>query len=119
MLLDASETPSATRFTLLHSSRVPSELPPPELLQPLVQYAESHPERLKLSFYVDMKDGSNAGAVALSDIQERRIQKADVYRTIYNSHQSAWWHKLLRVASVKPTEATSKKILFLVCGPEP
>ena len=89
------------------------------MLRPLVKFAEDNPKRLNLSFYVDTKDGSSAEAIASSDIHERRIQKADVERTLHNGNESTWWHKLLRVASVKPTQSTEKKILFLVCGPEP
>ncbi|KAE9406048.1 ferredoxin reductase-like protein [Gymnopus androsaceus JB14] len=50
-----------TRFTLLHSSRSPSELPPPEIMQLLFSYAEEHPERFRLRVFVDSL-GSNARA---------------------------------------------------------
>lgn len=98
---------------------MPGELPPPEVLQPLVKYSQDHPERLNLSFYVDSKDGSSAEAITLNVIHERRIEKADVQRALHNGRESSWLYKILRVASAKPTEFADKKVLFLVCGPEP
>lgn len=117
ILLKTSGTPT-TRFTLLHSSRTPVELPPPELLQPLISYAQQHPDRLNLAFYVDSKDGSNAETVPLNDIHERRIERADVLRTLHSGHESSWWHNILHSTSIKSPNITDRKILFLVCGPE-
>lgn len=118
-LLGSTRTPSSTRFTLLHSSRVPNELPPSELLQPLIKYAQTDPEHLRLLFFVDQKDGSNAEAVPLNQISEGRIGIANIHQALGDGSGSSWWQKLLRVAPVKPTQLAEKKVLFLVCGPEP
>ncbi|EED84689.1 predicted protein [Postia placenta Mad-698-R] len=48
---------SQTRFTLLHSSRRPIELPPTEILAPLLSCAQKSPERLTVSLFVDSLEG--------------------------------------------------------------
>ncbi|KAI0089260.1 ferredoxin reductase-like protein [Irpex rosettiformis] len=116
-----SSTPlSLTRFTLLHSSRVPGELPPPELLRPLIDHAETHPEQLRVSFFVDNKDGSSAQSIPNDNIRQGRIDKADIGLILGDrSAGLTWWQKLLRVSTSKPEPVAGRKILFLVCGPEP
>ncbi|KAI0687212.1 ferredoxin reductase-like protein [Cytidiella melzeri] len=120
VLLSRPETACSTRFTLLHSSRVPGELPPPELLRPLKEYAQEYPDRLRLSFFVDVADGTSAQAVSMHEIRQGRIGKAEIAKVIGDGNgETWWWQRLLRVALVKPTPLDDRKVLFLVCGPEP
>lgn len=110
----------STRFTLLHSSRVPGELPPPELLRPLIDHAEKHPDQLRVSFFVDSKDGSSAQSVSIPNIRQGRIGKADIGLILGDrSGELTWWQKMLRVSNTKSKPVADRKILFLVCGPEP
>ena len=117
---EETQPSSRTRFTLLHSSRVPGELPPPELLQPLVNYSEKHPDQLRVSLFVDSKDGSSAQSVPNEDIRQGRISKADIGSLLGDrSAELTWWQKVLRVSTAKSEPVAGRKILFLVCGPEP
>src|SRR5580698_3372510 len=49
-----------TRFTLLHFSRTPADLPPSMILQPLVACTKQHPQRFRLHLFVDSLDGSHS-----------------------------------------------------------
>ncbi|KAI0347175.1 ferredoxin reductase-like C-terminal NADP-linked domain-containing protein [Trametopsis cervina] len=117
VLLSRAERQPSTHFTLLHSSRVPGELPPPELLQPLIKHASAHPESLSISWFVDTKDGSAAEAVARDEIRQGRIGQADIRRALGDGGESSWWQKLLRVTAKQP-QLADRKLLVLVCGPE-
>ncbi len=112
---------SMTRFTLLHSSRIPSELPPPEILQPLVSKARDAPDRLRISLFVDTLNGSGVNAIQDSqDLQEGFIDKAAIHRALGpGNNGTSWWQRLFGRASSKPAQLPGRKILFLVCGPEP
>ncbi|KAF5393548.1 hypothetical protein D9757_000276 [Collybiopsis confluens] len=102
-----------TRFTLLHSSRSPLELPPSEILRPLYSYASEHPARFRIRVFVDKLDAEVDGE---QDLTVGRINKDVIESTIsrkYSSVQSWMW----------PFSGSAKldvqKTLFLVCGPEP
>ncbi|KAF7983897.1 hypothetical protein HWV62_18260 [Athelia sp. TMB] len=89
----------ATKFTLLHSSRTPAELPPSSILSPLRALAETKPEHFKLHLFVDSREGSgdSSGDLKLGQINKAAIMKA------------------LSSKKVKP----DANILFIVCGPDP
>lgn len=118
-LLHTNNASKRTRFTLLHSSRTPGELPPAELLRPLIDRARQDPAQLRVAFFVDQKDGSGAEVVRLSDIHEGRIGDADIRRVLGDEPERTWWPTIFHWNSDRPTLPNDKKILFLVCGPEP
>jgi cytochrome-b5 reductase len=99
----SGSTSPRTRFTLLHSSRRPGELPPPAILQPLVTYAEENPNRFKLQLFVDSMDGSNVK----TRIRVGRIDKSAIENSLRRRTWS-WWGR----------NVDDRRILVLVCGPE-
>ncbi|KAJ7228917.1 hypothetical protein GGX14DRAFT_509784 [Mycena pura] len=97
------------RFTLMHSSRIRSELPPPAILEPLHEYATNHPEKFALHLFVDKID--NGRSASLQSLQVGRINKSAIQRCL---GLNTTWRKRIFTES-----STPRKILFLVCGPEP
>ncbi|KAJ7068031.1 hypothetical protein C8F01DRAFT_1116619 [Mycena amicta] len=95
---------SKTRFTLLHSSRTPSELPPPSMLNPLQDYSKTHSEKFSLHLFVDGTDGNNLPP----SLRVGRIDKKSIQRCLGLTGWP-WANK----------SASSRKTMFLVCGPEP
>ncbi|KAJ7047631.1 hypothetical protein C8F04DRAFT_937064 [Mycena alexandri] len=106
-----SKGDSKTRFTLLHSSATPSELPPPAILDPLRAHAAKNPEKFNIHLFVDRREGDNS--TDLPPFQVGRISKPAIQRSL-GLHRS-WWQSLFTQASVN----APRKTLFLVCGPEP
>jgi len=108
---------SKTRFTLLHSSRTPGELPPPELLNPLTTFAKEQPERFKFHLFVDGDDGSkpigSTPPLNIGRINENALRK---YVVDADSPMS-WWKRLF--GKPQPKDLSKRRIMFLVCGPEP
>ncbi|KAH9918237.1 ferredoxin reductase-like protein [Epithele typhae] len=105
-----------TRFTLLHSSRTPNELPPPEITRPLMAYSQAHPERLKLSFHVDAREGPSHSTVSSSELHVGRIGRGDVGKAM-GSASNSWWSSFFGGPGKGPV-GTGKKVMFLVCGPD-
>ncbi|GJE84114.1 ferredoxin reductase-like C-terminal NADP-linked domain-containing protein [Phanerochaete sordida] len=116
LLSTGTATPSP-RFTLLHSARTPAELPPPELLQPLQSYSVANPDRLRVRLFVDQLDGSSSETVPTGDLQVGRIGQAALSQALSSSQQLSWWQRWFQRSN--PVLNTDRKILFLVCGPEP
>ncbi|KAF5331545.1 hypothetical protein D9611_007643 [Ephemerocybe angulata] len=101
----------STRFTLLHSSKRPEELPPPSLLQPLIDYAEQHPERVNVDLFVDTSDGS-----AASNLHVKRIDRSAIESALgLIKPTPSWWGWLWKQ---REPQASPKRRVFLVCGPE-
>ncbi|KAJ7179378.1 hypothetical protein C8R46DRAFT_1073579 [Mycena filopes] len=101
----------STRFTLLHSSATPSELPPPAILGPLRAYAKENPEKFALHLFVGKTEGESSAD--LPPFQVGRINKPVIQRSL--GLDRTWWQNLFSKTSVK----APRKTLFLVCGPEP
>ncbi|TBU49400.1 ferredoxin reductase-like protein [Dichomitus squalens] len=121
-LLSQSPPNTQTRFTLLHSSRRPTELPPSEMLAPLVAYSQAYPDRLRLSLFVDTPDGPAHPAVPSSSLTVGRIGREAIERaTDSGDGHRSWWRSLFSASpKPKPQEAgDGRKIVFLVCGPDP
>ncbi|KZT74286.1 ferredoxin reductase-like protein [Daedalea quercina L-15889] len=117
LLKDPTNVPTKTRFTLLHSSRRLVELPPAAILGPLLSASKAHPDRLRLSLFVDSTEGPAHPSVGASDVQVGRITTGTIERALSSDSGRSWWRSLLGVGShSEPLE--DKKILFLVCGPE-
>ncbi len=120
-LLSQSSPNTKTRFTLLHSSRRPTELPPSEMLEPLISYSRAHPDKLGLSLFVDESDGPAHPAVPSSSLTVGRIGREAIERATGSGSRS-WWRGLFG-ASPKPASQEGgdgqKRVMFLVCGPDP
>ncbi len=120
-LLSQPSPNSKTRFTLLHSSRRPTELPPSEMLKPLIDYSQAHPDKLRLSLFVDAPDGSSHPAVPSSSLTVGRIGKAAIERAT-GSEKRTWWQRVLGLGASTETRVQDSgrgKVMFLVCGPDP
>ncbi|KAG0705428.1 hypothetical protein DFH29DRAFT_277182 [Suillus ampliporus] len=102
------------RITLLHSSRIPSELPPPEVLDPLLKLAQHNPERFKLKLFVDSLSETNGKSCIDLEMHKGRIGKDSIRRALYSTSCLPWWRGLFS----RDSEDSDRKILFLVCGPE-
>ncbi|KAF7301505.1 NADH-cytochrome B5 reductase [Mycena indigotica] len=104
-LLHSAFTATSTnkRFTLLHSSRTPEELPPPEILEPLGKYAASHPDNFALHLFVDGGDraahtGLRLGRIGKKDIQNCLgisnwfwFRKPPLERTLFLDDSGSRW----------------------------
>ncbi|PCH41141.1 ferredoxin reductase-like C-terminal NADP-linked domain-containing protein [Wolfiporia cocos MD-104 SS10] len=110
-----------TRFTLLHASRRPLELPPPQMLAPLLSSAQEHPERLNVVLHVDTLEGPEHPLVASSVLRVGRINQRAIESALeVDKRKESWWRSLLPIgAKAGPERQESKRILYLVCGPEP
>ena len=117
-LFSGSAAPSTTCFTLLHVAHTPGDLPPPELLDPILSHSASHPERLRVHLFVTTQDGSKPPSNAAAEMQVGRIGKAVIQRAIDPGAGPSWWQRLLRLGQGNKATVADKKILFLVCGPE-
>jgi cytochrome-b5 reductase len=113
LLANPSTTPT-TRFTLMHSSRTPSELPPSQVLSQLRAFAEQHPERLRLNFFVDQPDAVPATQPDGVAVTVERITKQAVRRALGDAEPS-WWSRWISTG----VEPPRNRVLFLVCGPNP
>lgn len=103
-----------TRFTLIHSSRVPAELPPPAVLEPLTAFASENSQKFKFHVFVDAQDGSNFPV----HINTGRITDSALERCLRSKQiPGSWWRKLFRKDLSE--DERSRRTLFLVCGPEP
>ncbi|TFK76180.1 ferredoxin reductase-like protein [Pluteus cervinus] len=102
-----------TRFTLLHSSPRVSELPPPQILGPLRQFSQDHPCRFRVSVHVDSLPDARHAA---SSIKVGRIGKKDIEHALSDNDSRPWWKQWFTAA---PPNIDNRKILFLVCGPNP
>lgn len=115
MLLSASDTRMETRFTLLHSSRSHTELPPREILQPLLSHAQTHPDELQVALYVDSNEDTSL--IGQSDLRMKRIDKPDIIRALGLEDNRPWWKRVLSSSSTMVDN--KRRILVLVCGPDP
>jgi cytochrome-b5 reductase len=106
-----------TRFTLIHSSRVPAELPPPAVIGPLTAFAAENSEKFKIHVFVDAQDGSNS-RVPIPHINKGRITDFALERCLRSKQfPRSWWRKIFQ-KNVSEDEKP-RRTLFLVCGPEP
>ncbi|TFY81807.1 hypothetical protein EWM64_g2198 [Hericium alpestre] len=121
-LLQDNSVTGSTRFTLLHASRNPSELPPASLLQPLVDMAKQHPERLRIHLFVDSFDKESSLASSPGLMNVGRVNKGAIARALDpNARETvSWWQRLIRRTSSQPGNPSfnKKNTLVLVCGPE-
>ncbi|KAI0033349.1 hypothetical protein K488DRAFT_47898 [Vararia minispora EC-137] len=102
-----------TRYTLIHCSRTQDELPPSQYLQPLLEYAERYPERLRLHLFVDDFPEKPRYDLKRGKIGTQEIQ--DCIGLPPGGRQS--WLRL--PWSPQGDFRRDGKILVAVCGPEP
>ncbi|KZP00343.1 hypothetical protein CALVIDRAFT_270891 [Calocera viscosa TUFC12733] len=128
LFLSSPVPPQKTRFTLLHGSRSPSELPPPEILGPLAALQQRWPERFRMRLFVDELAGGPA-VHSVGDerllLNERRIQLDDLLRAV-DPPPPPRFRFLGRVMALLPPFMSPRqeekpkrnKVLWLVSGPE-
>jgi cytochrome-b5 reductase len=114
-----------TRFTLLHASRGPAELPPLPLLQPLIDFSVAHPEYFRLALFVDGASRAPAPESIAKHLKVGRIDKSSIAHTL-GIPNGAWsrssWISILRSRGqpkAGDSDIRKKNVLVLVCGPEP
>lgn len=104
-----------TRFTLLHSSRTPADIPPPRIMNKLSTFANENPERFRLELFVDSYEGPPPPSHIPSP-RLGRIGKPAIEQCLGLNGSTSWWQRLFgKSAEPKPLH----KVLFLVCGPDP
>ncbi|KAG9041622.1 hypothetical protein FS837_012020 [Tulasnella sp. UAMH 9824] len=108
--------PRDTHFTLMHASRSVETLPPPAILDDLRMWARDHPDRLSLRLFVDPKKGDpgDSAGVHPGRIDAQTIQEVRQERKLV---KQPTWLEWLRGTATGPDR--NKKVLFVVCGPEP
>ncbi|KAN0131400.1 ferredoxin reductase-like C-terminal NADP-linked domain containing protein [Lactarius tabidus] len=113
-----------TRFTLLHASRSPAELPPLPILQPLIDFAGAHPDHLRVRLFVD-RDAARVPESIDRSLQVGRIDKRSISHALGISDArwswASWTNSLWTKGRSKggDDDIRKKNILVLVCGPEP
>ncbi|KAF8528986.1 ferredoxin reductase-like C-terminal NADP-linked domain-containing protein [Hysterangium stoloniferum] len=112
------DTMPRTRFTLLHSSPTPADLPPRVIMDPLQAVAQKHPGSFALQVYVDTPD-PKTGRRGLPRLATGRIGRKAVEEALLrrSANSEPWWRRYWRSSRTAGTEG--RKVLFLVCGPEP
>lgn len=114
-VISESDSTTRTNFTLVHSSRSPSALPPASILKPMAAFASTKPDKFKLHVFVDELDEAES---PIEEIKVGRIQEADLKRIFGNEEPTkSWWKK--PSAKPSPHEQVRFRTLVLVCGPEP
>ncbi|KAF9783021.1 ferredoxin reductase-like C-terminal NADP-linked domain-containing protein [Thelephora terrestris] len=107
---------SNTRFTLLHASRSAEDLPPSALLGPLISIAQNDPSRLRVKLFVDEKDSSTDAPYYLN---VGRIDSKAVEDVLEIKQPTIWDRLSWRNFDPKGIAGEGRKVLFLVCGPDP
>ncbi|KAJ8698003.1 hypothetical protein PTI98_004767 [Pleurotus ostreatus] len=94
-------------------------LPPPVMMRQLTDYAEQHSDRFRLGLFVDSDDGS-AAITSRNTFSEGRINLESVRKYTEPESPQNWWKRAFGpFSSPKPAISPQRRILFLVCGPEP
>ncbi|KZW04114.1 ferredoxin reductase-like protein [Exidia glandulosa HHB12029] len=118
---DPTRVSGKTHYTLIHSSPSTSTLPPPQLLDTLSAWARRYPRNLSLSLCVDARDlpdpplgiklhEGRVGSAVLDRALRRRSLRAQT------DDAQSWW---ARVWPARSRPQTPRRVLFLVCGPDP
>ena len=111
-----------TRFTLLHASRSPAELPPLPILQPLIDFAGAHPDQLRVRLFVDSDSLARVPESIARSLQAGRIDKRSISHALgINDTRWSWtsWINSIWTKGGSREDIRKKNILVLVCGPEP
>lgn len=114
-----------TRFTLLHASRSPAELPPSPVLQPLIDFAGAHPDHLRVRLFVDSDAQARVPESIARSLHVGRIDKCSIAHALGLSDGRWSWTSWINSLWTKgrsrggDEDIRKKNILVLVCGPEP
>ncbi|PFH52653.1 hypothetical protein AMATHDRAFT_74117 [Amanita thiersii Skay4041] len=100
-----------TRYTLLHASRTPMDLPPPSILDPLAKFASEYSDIFRMRVFVDLVPGGCPSIAGNNALELGRIGKDAISQSLELKQMGRWWWQT-------NTKAQQKKVLFLVCGPE-
>lgn len=116
--------PLKTHYTLLHSSRNPSALPMEDVLYSTLVYAVASRHDLTVRLFVDVPTpvpSSSLHQTHMPNVGIGRIGKNDIVHVLQERgvlpRPQTWVEWLRRSPIVCSTK--EKKLLFLVCGPEP
>ncbi|KAG6856343.1 hypothetical protein H0H87_005461 [Tephrocybe sp. NHM501043] len=104
-----------TRFTLLHASRTSADLPPPQLIDNLNTFAAKNPDKFRLQLFLDSREGPSPPS-HLPTPHIGRIEKPAIEQCLGLNTRTPWWHRLF--GKSESSKAT-RKVLFLICGPDP
>ncbi|GJJ07440.1 hypothetical protein Clacol_001642 [Clathrus columnatus] len=111
---DRVNGPKQTRFTLLHSSPTVSDLPPGNILNRLREISVREPQMFSMQVYVDVLEkktkGLHAGRIGSDTIKKLFFQ---------DSKYGRWWIWRQGANENRIPTDENKRILFLICGPEP
>lgn len=118
LISGASQSNLRTCFTLLHSSRIPSELPPHDMLQALTDSAAIQPSQFKLHFFVDSLDGPQNTSLPSNELHVGRIGRNAIEGALALEKSTSWWQRFLSFRSSPSSVVADRKILFLICGPD-
>jgi cytochrome-b5 reductase len=91
-------------------------LPPPAILGPLTSIAQNDPSRFRLELFADGKDPSISSSY---DLNVGRIGRKAVEDVLEIKRPSIWDKLLWRKFNPKGIAGEGRKVLFLVCGPDP
>lgn len=114
----AGDRPKRTRFTLLHSSPSVSDLPPGKILDGLRERSMGEPNLFRMQIYVDVLDkkmeGLHVGRID-GNVIEKLFQNSASKRSLWKS----WWRRRNDEQEDKTCIEETKRVLFLICGPQP
>ncbi|KAG8901270.1 hypothetical protein FRB99_005419 [Tulasnella sp. 403] len=102
-----------THFTLMHASTSPETLPPPMIMDDLRSWAKEYPDELSLKIFVDSKGTDTSNLVTEGRIDGTSIEQVREERRLVDYKTWLGWRR------GSPRLAAEKKVLFVVCGPEP
>ncbi|KAG6831139.1 hypothetical protein H0H92_012564 [Tricholoma furcatifolium] len=104
---------TSTRFTLLHASRTPADLPPRQIIDKLSAFAAQSPDRFKLKLFVDSLEGppppSHVPTPHLG-----RIDKLAIEQSLGLKERISWWHRMF--GTPQPTKPTRKGAVGGILG---
>ncbi|KIJ19971.1 cytochrome-b5 reductase [Paxillus involutus ATCC 200175] len=110
------DTPFHGRLTLLHGSRSLADLPPSNMLDFLTTLSQQSPDKFELRLFVD-STGDSSVTQSLS-IESGRIGKSAIQDALRLTHSTPWWRRIFQ-PSTATSVAPKRKVLVMICGPEP
>lgn len=109
------DSSSRTRFALIHSSRIPQELPPPIILTPLASFANEHPEKFQLHVFVDSQGPRPSSLDPRISPKVGNLDQWSLSRCLDRDASFSWWNIRTWLSE---SDKNTRRTLFLVCGPD-
>ena len=103
------------KFTLIHGSPTPQELPPSVILKPLVDFSSQQSDKFNIHLFVDSDDGSKPTVPTVKVVPERLSEHRLKEILGLNPPPRTWVDSILRRPVPEPPKS---RRLYLVCGPE-